>query len=52
MAKGKKKKGERERERKKGHNYVGAAQLTAGGSLNQSKQREMLAANECECGEL
>ncbi|CAJ1082781.1 Hypothetical predicted protein [Xyrichtys novacula] len=43
----KEKKKRRERE-KKGHDYVGAAEPTAGGSDNQSKQRRILGTNEGE----
>lgn len=40
----------KKKRKEKGHEYVGAAQPTAGGSLNQHKQRKTLADHECEFG--
>lgn len=41
---------EEKKRKEKGHEYVGAAQPRAGGSLNQHKQRKTLADHECEFG--
>lgn len=40
----------REKKERKEHEYVGAAQPTAGGSLNQHKQRKTVADHKCDCG--